>query len=89
MARIQQWGVEVDVDVDVDIIEILDECSSSEIKEVIDWLVDNDYIKSERTTKSESLMEEEWNDVINKLHTLRQRLTIEEEQIIKSIINKY
>ena len=89
MARVSVWGVEVDVDVDVDIVEILDECSSSEIEDVVDWLVDNDYIKQEHTTRSESVMDEEWNEAISKLHTLRQRLTIEEEQLIKSIINKY
>jgi hypothetical protein len=34
-------------------------------------------------------MDIEWFNTVSKLHTLRQRLTVEEEELIKSIVNKY
>ena len=35
--------VNVYIDVDVDIEDFLDECTTSEIEEIMDWLKENDY----------------------------------------------
>ena len=77
--------------IDVDVIDVLDDCNDWEIDRVIDWLRDNDYLTDLTPEKPENpnLMEIEWEQTINKLYSLRQRLTQEEEQIIKQIINKY
>ena len=77
--------------IDVDVIDVLDDCNDWEINRVIDWLRDNDFLTDLTTEKIENpnLMEIEWEQTINKLYSLRQRLTQEEEQIIKQITNKY
>lgn len=38
---------------------------------------------------SKSILELEWDEMISKLNNLRQRITLEEEETIKNIINKY
>jgi hypothetical protein len=88
MARVSAYGIEVDVDFDVDVEEFLDDCSKREIEEVIQWLVDRDWIKPNQVEEG-NVMDIEWFDTVSKLHTLRQRLTVEEEELIKSIVNKY
>jgi hypothetical protein len=89
MARVSQWGVEVDVDIDVDVDDFLNECSSSEIKEVIDWLRDNDELSVGSVPKrSKNIMDIEWDKVIEKLHSNRIQLTPAEEEFIKTIVNR-
>jgi hypothetical protein len=89
MPTIREYGSAFDISMDVEVEVFLDECNSKEINEVIKWLEESDYIKSEHTTNCGNLLDEEWNKTINKLHTLRQQLTVEEEELIKSIVNKY
>ena len=85
------FSTEIDIDVD----EFWDECSRSEKNELIDLLVDEGLVR--RVVNSSindefqrpSLMEIEWNTMINKLSLLRQRLSIEEEDTIKALVEKY
>lgn len=81
------FSTEIDLDVD----EFLSECSSSEIKELIECLQEDGYIRKESIIEEDSmnLLDEEWLTVTNKLNTLRLRLSVEEEQTIKDIINRY
>jgi hypothetical protein len=88
MARVSAYGIEVDVDFDVEVEEFLDDCSKREIEEAIQWLVDRDWIKPNQIEEG-NVMDIEWFNTVSKLHTLRQRLTVEEEELIKSIVNKY
>jgi hypothetical protein len=88
MARVSAYGIEVDVEFDVEVEEFLDDCSKREIEEAIQWLVDRDWIKPNQIEEG-NVMDIEWFNAVSKLHTLRQRLTVEEEELIKSIVNKY
>jgi hypothetical protein len=88
MARVSAYGIEVDVDFDVEVEEFLDDCSKREIEEAIQWLVDRDWIQPNQIEEG-NVMDIEWFNTVSKLHTLRQRLTVEEEELIKSIVNKY
>jgi len=45
MPEIRSYNIDVDVDIDIDVDEFLENCSSSDIEEVIEWLTDSDYIK--------------------------------------------
>jgi hypothetical protein len=88
MPTIREYTSSVDISVDVDVEEFLDDCNKGEIEEVIQWLVDSDWIKPTQVEEG-NVMDIEWFNTVSKLHTLRQRLTVEEEELIKSIVNKY
>jgi hypothetical protein len=80
-----------DTEIEVDVDDFLSSCSQSEIKELIESLQEDGWLVKEKVTKEESMsvMDEEWLTVIQKLHTLRLRLSVEEEQMIKDIVNRY
>jgi hypothetical protein len=88
MPTISEYTSNIDISIDVDVEEFLDDCSKREIEEVIQWLVDSDWIKPTQVEEG-NVMDIEWFNTVSKLHTLRQRLTVEEEELIKSIVNKY
>ena len=80
-----------DTEVEVDVDDFLSSCSQSEIKELIEALQEDGWLVKEKVTKEDSMsvMDEEWLTVIQKLHTLRLRLSVGEEQMIKDIVNRY
>ncbi len=72
-------------------VRYVDECSRHEKQELIDELVSRGFvlqISSPIETKP-NLLEIEWFNTISKLATLRQRVTPEEEEMIKNLVNKY
>lgn len=85
---------EVDVDIEIDVDEFLGECSSDEIEEVIEFLVDNNYIKRDSITDRpnntmDNVMDESYKEALDKLYTRRIYLTLEEEQFIHNLANKF
>ena len=82
---------EFTTEIDIDPYEYVDECSRHEKQELIDELVNRGFvlqISSPIETKP-NLLEIEWMNNIAKLATLRQRVTLEEEQAIKELVSKY
>lgn len=82
---------EFTTEIDIDPYEYVDECSRHEKQELIDELVSRGFvlqISSPSGTQS-NLLEIEWFNTISKLATLRQRVTLEEEQAIKELVSKY
>ena len=78
-------------EIDIDPYEYVDECSRHEKQELIDELVSRGFvlqISSPIETKP-NLLEIEWFNTISKLATLRQRVTPEEEEMIKNLVNKH
>lgn len=80
---------ETELDIDVD--EFISSCSKSEIKELIEALQEDGHIGKDSVIQEENmnLLDEEWLKVTNKLNTLRLRLSPEEEELIKDIVNRY
>ena len=81
-------------DFDVDVDDFLDECSESDIRDIIDYLIENDYISSEHkhSFKNDSNIcaaESMFEDEISKLHNNWNRLTAEEEQTILNITKRF
>jgi hypothetical protein len=82
-------------EIEIDVEEFWDECSKREKNELIDLLVNEGFVRLvvDSSINNEfqrpSLMEIEWNTMIDKLSTLRQRITLEEEQAIKELVSKY
>lgn len=85
------FSAEIDIYVD----EFWNECSRSEKNELIDLLVEEGHVirvpnsSLDDEKQKPSLIEIEWNDMIDKLSDLRQRISIEEEQMLKSLVQKY
>lgn len=85
------FSTEIDIYVD----EFWNECSRSEKNELIDLLVEEGHVirvpnsSLDDEKQKPSLIEIEWNDMIDKLSNLRQRITIDEEQTIKALVEKY
>lgn len=85
------FSTEIDIYVD----EFWNECSRSEKNELIDLLVEEGHVirvpnsNLDDEKEKPSLMEIEWNDMIDKLSNLRQRISVEEEQTIKALVEKY
>lgn len=80
-------------DIDIDVDEFLGECSSNEIDEVIDYLVEYGYIKKNSQTggvyKRSSIPEQDFEDTLSKLHGKYQSLTKAEEEIIAAIAKRF
>lgn len=90
MPRISQWGVEVDVDIDVDVAEFYGDCSDKEKKELAQYLVEDGFIPGySEEVGQDNLMDETYKEALNKLYSKRTYLTLEEEQFLINLANKY
>ena len=90
MPRISQWGVEVDVDIDVDVAEFYSDCSNREKKELTEYLIEDGFIPGQTEQVGEdNLMDVTYKEALNKLYNKRIYLTLEEEQFIINLANKY
>jgi len=76
---------------EVDVDDFLSSCTKSEIKELIEALQEDSWLVKESITQTDNmnLLDEEWLDLTNKLNNIRLRLSVEEEQTIKEIVNRY
>jgi hypothetical protein len=77
---------------DIDAEEFITSCSSTEIKELIQYLIDEEYIKPNSTLDydtSFSIPEQDFEDALNKLHGKYTTLSTEEEEIIKAIAKRF
>jgi hypothetical protein len=81
--------------IDIDPWDFVSSCGKREIEELIDALEEQGKVKrtyqkgGNPSDEKPSLMEIEWNEMIYKLSSLRQRLSHEEEEILKEIVGKY
>ena len=79
-------------DVDVDVDDFMYQCNNREIKEVIEYLIEEDYIKPQQVVGSNaslSLIEYEFNEIIEKIQENRLRLTSEEDALLKKIADRF
>lgn len=85
------FSTEIDIYVD----EFWNECSRSEKNELIDLLVEEGHVirvpnsSIDDEKQKLSLIEIEWNDMIDKLSTIRQRISLDEEEMLKTLVQKY
>lgn len=76
--------------VDIEPGEYIDNCSGSEIKELINILVEEGHLNGETVTSDghHNLLDEEWVKIISKLSKSRLLLSNDEEEIIRNISNR-
>ena len=83
-------NVETSVDVDVNIIDILEECSKSEIEDILGYLEENEFISGKQKIDLNATYDEvEFNKVVNKLSRLYLQIDQEDWKTIQKLIEKY
>ena len=83
---------DVEVDIDIDIDDFLNACDKADIKEIVQALKEDGHIKGYFITSDNpkpSLIEQEFDNTINKIHKNRLRLTNEEEELLKKIADRF
>jgi len=80
-----------EVEIDFDISDLMFDLSKSDIEDVIEYLIDNDYISENqsKTNGESSLAEREFNEMITKIADNRLRLTAEEDALLKKIADRF
>jgi hypothetical protein len=80
-------------DIDLDPSDFVDACSRQEIEELIDILIEDGYINGSARpaseTQEDNLLDITYKNALNKLYDKRIYLTLEEEQFIINLANKY
>jgi hypothetical protein len=90
MPTVRQWGVEVDVDIEVDVEEFYNDCSDKEKEELAKYLIEDGFIPGRTEQVGEdNLMDITYEEALNKLYSKRIYLSLEEEQFIINLANKY
>ena len=72
--------------------EFVDSCSGSEIASLIDCLIEDGYIgRGEiiHVGNTHNFLDEIWYDYCQKLISIRLRMSSEDEDVIKRIVDKY
>jgi hypothetical protein len=77
--------------VEIEPSEYIDNCSSSDIKELVNILVEEGYLEGEPVTSNHhhNLLDEEWINLVGKLIKSRLLLSNEDEELIRSVANKF
>ena len=77
--------------VDIGPGEFIENCSSREIKELVDILIEEGHLDGMPVTsdRHHNLLDEEWVKIVGKLMRSRLFLSNEEEMIIKNIANRF
>jgi hypothetical protein len=79
-------------DVDVDVDDFMYQCNNREIKEVIEYLIEEGHIEPKQVVRSNaslSLIEYEFNEMLQKIQENRLRLTFEEDALLKKIADRF
>ena len=85
------------VDVDIDVDDFLESCRDYEIKEIIEWLKETEWINEDSDDENEkqipfnkqNIYDQEWYSLCEKLSRIRLQLTQREEETIRKILNKH
>jgi hypothetical protein len=80
---------ETEFDISTD--HFLEECDKDEIENIIDYLEEMGHLKNRKRTSggnSTGILEDEFQEKIQKISESRHRLTLEEEEMIKKISDR-
>jgi hypothetical protein len=84
--------VDTEIDVDLEVNDFLDECNSSEIEEIIDYLIETGHINKSAVNDyytDQSVTEIEFEDALKKLQGNWNRLSSDDEATILKIANQF
>lgn len=81
-----------EVELDIEIDDFLSSCSSRDINELIEALIEDGYLNPDcqrNSTGKKTLIEEEWDQITDKINKIRLIIKQEDEEMIRSIVKKY
>lgn len=81
----------VRVDVDIDVEDFVDECSQKEIKNLIKYLVDQEYLINTAVIQEDQLTydEEQFYMLLEKLKNSYFTMSVEDRNVLENIAKKY
>lgn len=83
-------NVDTYVDVEVDVLDVIEECSDSEIEDVLDYLEENDIIMGKQRINPKATHDEvEFHKAVNKLSGLYVQISPSDWETIHKVIEKY
>jgi hypothetical protein len=82
-------NVDTEIDVDVEVNDFLEDCDTSEIDEVIDWLKEKGHIKDTHIDRQVCATELEFIEALDKLCTKWNMLSKEEEAFILNVSKRF
>ena len=89
MARVEV-NVDTYVDVDVDVLDVIEECSDSEITDILNYLEENDIITGKQRINPKANHDEvEFHKAVNKLSGLYLQMSPSDWEVIQKVIEKY
>lgn len=85
------------VNLDIDVDDFLESSDAYELTKIVEWLDDRDVLEEEGFYRDglntngvgNGVQDEMWTEGIEKLHKNRMNLTVEEEEIILKISQKF
>jgi hypothetical protein len=86
---------EFSAEIEIRPYEFVQDCSKREIKDLISVLEEEGFIKinssipDHEREQLKSMLDEEWDETVEKLFSLRLRISVEEQTIIEEIVKKY
>jgi len=80
---------EDDTSIDISPREFVEECDLTDKQELVDILVDEGYAIVAGNGGVQTLGDEMWIETIQKLASIRMKLTREEEEFIENLVKKY
>lgn len=79
-----------ETEIDIDVEEFWDSCSNREKKQLINYIKEFDgSMIYHDDSKGKTICDLEWESLMSKLLGIRRNMTIEEEDIIRKIVNRY
>jgi hypothetical protein len=81
--------IETEAELDISVSDFYDELNHKEVKELINILIEEDYIKRNDVVEDESIYEWEFNKMIKKITDNRVMLTAEEDTLLKKISDRF
>ena len=81
--------VTTEAEIDLEVDEFWEMCSSREKMELVDMIVEDGYASKLESSGKQSINEHEWSIVCDKLKRNRLSLTIEQEEMIKKLVENF
>jgi hypothetical protein len=82
-------NIDINIDVDIEVDEFLEACKDKEILQIIDYLIENDYLDAPQDKSKQTATEYYWNVTISKITENRLLLTDEELEFIEKIAKRF
>lgn len=79
---------EFETSIDIDIGDFISECNSREIKDLIEFLVEDGYLPESILTDTHKAENTNWNQEVQKLIDSKWKLSVDDEQTILNITKK-